>query len=293
MQPHIFNQGDEQMINSFKTNNKKIPKNIFRYPGGKAKAIKFIEEFYKGIKHDEYREPFVGGGSVFISKPLSKYNWINDLDNDIIGFYKTIANNEEREKLIKDLINLKIDKSVYEKIYKSTPKSDFERGKRFYILNRCSFSGITRWNAYIGTVRYNIENAQHLIRKIGDKLQKTKITSYDFEKVITAKPKGKSQVFMFLDPPYAESRQIVAYNKTFNKDDHIRLANLLRKTNYNFLLTYDDCEFIRNLYSWANLYSKSWTYSVANSRVHHNPRENGNELFISNFEIEQNQLAFL
>ena len=41
---------------------------IFRYPGGKAKAIKFIKPFWENCPHQEYREPFVGGGSVFIAK---------------------------------------------------------------------------------------------------------------------------------------------------------------------------------------------------------------------------------
>jgi DNA adenine methylase len=89
---------------------------------------------------------------------------------------------------------------------------------------------------------------------------------------------------MFIDPPYAESRQFAAYNVTFDEHDHIRLAKILKETKFKFLLTYDDCEFIRNLYSWCHQFDRTWTYSVANSKVHHNPRESGNELFISNFK---------
>ncbi|MBN2197898.1 DNA adenine methylase [Candidatus Wolfebacteria bacterium] len=270
------------------------PKTIFRYPGGKYKAIKYIQPFWEQIDHDEYREPFVGGGSVFIAKPSVPYNWINDLDKEIIAFYKVISDKKKREILINKLLALKIDKPIYEQLYFSKPKDNLNKAFRYYILNRCSFSGITRWNSFIGDVRYNITNAQHLIRDVGPKLANTKITSQDFEKVIIEKSKGKKGVFLFLDPPYAESRQIVAYNVTFSKEDHLRLAKLLKKTKYPFLLTYDDCEFVRELYKWANLYSKTWTYSVANSRVHHNPRENGNELFISNFPIvKEKQLKLL
>lgn len=258
---------------------------IFRYPGGKYKAIKFIKPFWEAIEHDEYREPFVGGGSVFIAKPLVKFNWINDLDTEIIAFYKTISQKEGKEKLINKLLSIEINKQLYDKLYFSKPKNNFNKAIRYYVLNRCSFSGITRWNSFIGDVRYNIQNAQQLIRDVGDKLSETRITDLDFEKVILEKPLGKRGVFLFLDPPYAESRQVVAYNKTFDKKDHLRLALILKNTNYPFLLTYDDCDFIRDQYKWAYLYSKSWTYSVANSRVHHNPREKGNELFISNFEL--------
>lgn len=262
-------------------------KSIFRYPGGKLKAIKYIKPFWEQISHDEYREPFLGGGSVFINKPKVKFNWINDIDKNVIAFFKTIAKKEKKKRLIQDLMNTKISKELYEKVYFSKPKNDFDRAKRYYILNRCSFSGIVVWKAFIGDVRFNITTAKDLIERVGNKLSKVKITSLDFEKVIKAKAKGKD-VFMFLDPPYAESRQVVAYNHFFKKEDHTRLCRLLKETNFKFLLTYDDCEFIRNLYDWTNIYEHSWTYSVANSNVHHNPRERGKELFISNFRLKRN-----
>jgi|SRR3989344_1040472 len=263
-------------------------KSLLRYPGGKFKAIKFIKPFWEKILHDEYREPFVGGGSVFIAKPPVKYNWINDIDKDLIAFYKIISNKDSREKLIVELLSLKITKELYDALHKSEPKTDFEKAKRYYVINRCSFSGIIKWNSFIGDVRYNIERAQHLMREVGHKLNNYQVTSQDFIDVIRAKPRGK-QVFIFLDPPYAESRQIAAYNHHFEEKDHIRLAKELRNTNYKFLLTYDDCEFIRKLYGWAHQYKHTWTYSVANSKVHHNPREPGNELFISNFELKKDK----
>ena len=72
---------------------------IFRYPGGKLKAIKFIRPFWNQIEHDEYREPFVGGGSVYIAKEPVQFNWINDLDNDLIAFYKVISDDKERKNI--------------------------------------------------------------------------------------------------------------------------------------------------------------------------------------------------
>lgn len=267
-------------------------KSIFRYPGGKFKAIKFIKPFWKQIKHDEYREPFLGGGSVFIAKPLVEFNWINDIDKDIISFFKIIKNEKMRNKLIIELMSVKISKKFYDKFYHSEPNSDYERAKRIYILNRCSFSGITKWNAFIGDVRYNIFSAKNLIEKVGRKLSNVTITSIDFEKVIEAKQKGEGNVFLFLDPPYAESRQVAAYNFPFERKDHLRLCELLKsinnqRPNFYFLLTYDDCKFIRDLYGWANIYERYWTYSVANASVHHNPRETGRELFISNFKFKR------
>jgi len=262
------------------------PKSIFRYPGGKFKAIRFIKPFWETVEHSEYREPFVGGGSVFISKPLVNFNWINDLDTDLIAFYKIISKKKTREKLINELKNVQINKKNYDYYFNLKPNNQFEKAKRIYILNRCSFSGITVWNSFIGDVRYNINNAQETIRIVGEKLKKIKITNLDFAKVIEAKPHiDGAKVFIFVDPPYVESRQVAAYKHSFTRKDHLRLVEILKKTKNYFLLTYDDCDFTRKNYKWAHLYTRTWTYSVANSKVHHNPRESGNELFISNFEL--------
>lgn len=264
---------------------------IFRYPGGKTKAIPFIRPFWESAEHTEYREPFVGGGSVFISKPPVEHNWINDLDEELVAFYQVISNRRTREALIRDLLDIKISKDLYTEMYFSKPKTKMEKAKRSYVLNRCSFSGIMIWNAFIGDVRYNVERAQHIIRVVGEKLEGAKITRLDFEDVINAEPAaGKDDVFLFLDPPYVESRQVAAYKHAFTHADHLRLAETLKKTPYPFLLTYDDCDFTRENYKWANLYQCTWTYSVANSRVHHNPREKGNELFISNIPLSKAQV---
>jgi DNA adenine methylase len=265
---------------------------LLRYPGGKVKAIKFIKPIISSIPHTEYREPFVGGGSIFMSKDPVKINWINDIDKDVIAFYKILANEKQREELIKDLLGLKISRRLYDDLYYSKPRDLYGKAKRFYTINRTSFSGITKWNAFIGDVRYNIKSSQDYMRIVGERLSNYKITSWDFEKIISEK--SKETPFLFLDPPYSESRQVAAYNHAFTQQDHIRLSKLLKKTKYPFLLTYDNTEFIRNLYDWAYQKPFSWTYSIANSRVHHNPRESGNELFIANFEIkEQIQMTLL
>ncbi len=258
---------------------------LLRYPGGKVKAIKFLKPIIQSIPHLEYREPFVGGGSVFMSKDPVKINWINDIDKDLIALYKILANEKQREELIKDLLRLKISRQLYDNLYYSKPRDLYSMAKRFYVINRTSFSGITKWNAFIGDVRYNISSTQNYMRIMGERLSNYKITSYDFEKIISEKP--KESIFLFLDPPYSESRQIAAYTHGFTQEDHIRLAKLLKKTKHPFLLTYDNTEFIRDLYDWAYQKPFTWTYSVANSKVHHNPREAGNELFIANFEIKK------
>ena len=95
-----------------------------RYPGGKARALKEIlprlpEIFY------EYREPFLGGGSVFIALkqqfPDIEFK-INDLNTDVFYFWKTLQENpKDLVQAIKNIrINFNDGKSLYQKLSKST-----------------------------------------------------------------------------------------------------------------------------------------------------------------------------
>lgn len=74
-------------------------KSPLRYPGGKFYALKHIMPYIECVEHDEYREPFLGGGSVF-AKQKVQYNILNDLEWEIINFYKAILNDEMKKELI-------------------------------------------------------------------------------------------------------------------------------------------------------------------------------------------------
>lgn len=77
----------------------------FRYPGGKFYALKYILPYINCVPHDEFREPFVGGGSIFFGKEKVKKNWINDLDTKMINIYKVFSKPELREPLLEDIKN--------------------------------------------------------------------------------------------------------------------------------------------------------------------------------------------
>jgi DNA adenine methylase len=88
---------------------------------------------------------------------------------------------------------------------------------------------------------------------------------------------------MYLDPPYYHADQKRAYTKSFNEKDHVRLAKALQKTPYLFCLSYDNCDEIRNLYSWANIHELSWLYNTANKKGE--KRQMGEELVITNYNV--------
>ncbi|MEB3314993.1 MAG: cytochrome c biogenesis protein CcsA [Candidatus Melainabacteria bacterium] len=128
-------------------------KSPLRYPGGKSKAIKKLSEF-SDIAFKEYREPFVGGGSLFIYLKQcfpDRQFWINDLNTDVYSFWKAAQENlTEMLKLIKKFKKEKDGKALYRKLLAMDldKLSLTERGARFFVLNRITFSGTTESGGY-------------------------------------------------------------------------------------------------------------------------------------------------
>jgi len=256
----------------------------FRYPGGKFYALKYILPFINCVPHDEFREPFVGGGNIFFGKNKSQYNWLNDIDKDIIDVYNIIACNDNRHKLQKLISKEIATKERHAEIKNFSPESLLENAFKIYYLNRTSYSGIIHKPAwgYKEGKSSPPQNWGKFIENAGNKLHNVELTSLDFEYVINTPQKGKS-VLIYLDPPYYHADQKRAYQKSFVENDHHRLANILKKTSFYFCLSYDDCPEIRDLYNWAQIYERSWLYNTSNCK--NGTRKIGNELIITNYTV--------
>ena len=263
----------------------------FRYPGGKFYALKFIVPMLNCVEHDEYREPFVGGGSVFFGKPAVGSNWINDLETDLIEVYHAIKSQDRVEKLIRRVSKEVANRERHSEVKALVPKSADDLAFKTFYLNRTSYSGIIHkpaWGYEIGQSAPP-ENWHKPLRNAHVKLQKARITNQDFEEVIA--PPSKKRVLMYLDPPYFLADQKRAYTKPFELSDHLRLERSLKKTAHRFCLSYDDCPQVRELYKWANIYERSWFYNTANTK---GPRKLGKELLITNYRIaHRGQLSLL
>lgn len=264
---------------------------LLRYPGGKFYALKLLEPFWKSIDHDEYREPFFGGGSVFWAKDKVKYNWINDLEPELINLLKIVKEEKSRNQLLEYFDNeLEATKDKHSKIKAMIPKNNLERAYKYYYLNRTSFSGKMKNPSWGYKPKRSVPpyRWKEKIIPCGKKLENVKITNKDYEELLFAPSQGNS-VLLFVDPPYYNAKQESHYICAFKKEDHVRLANNLKKTPYKFILTYDDCQEIRDLYSWANIYEQAFFYRLDNSKDNDNKRKKGNELVITNFKVNYDE----
>lgn len=280
--------GNVKRLNVAKIKSQKTDKTrpFLRYPGSKYNASKYIAPFWSSIEINEYREPFLGSGAVFFKMPKAQTSWLNDIDHDLINSFKVVSNPELRSQLIKKIEKITPSKELFEKLKEWKPTANIDKAYRYFVINRTAYSGIMNlpnWGFHPTKSVQPDKWAERLVQA-GRKLEgKVKITSTSFLDVVNS-PSNK-KVWLFIDPPYYKADQKRAYFHSFTHKDHMQLLEALKKTKYLFCLTYDNCEEIKELYSWANIYEIDWMYHTANSNV--TTRKIGRELIISNYEIVQ------
>lgn len=267
-------------------------KSPLRFPGGKSRAIAHILPLVRDF--DEYREPMVGGGSVFLALrqrfPDHRF-WINDLNYELYSFWTTLQNCPEQ--LVQAIWKLRDEtcdgKSLFYRLLERYGEGDeFERAVRFFVLNRITFSGTVDSGGYSEQAfrgRFTASSIQRLYN-VAPLLQGVRITCGDYEPVLLAEGE---RVFIFLDPPYYSASESRLYGKKGELHlnfDHYRLARVLSETKHAWLLTYDDSPLVRELY--RDYTQVRWTLQYGMNNYKQSSARPGQELFIANYAIQAN-----
>ena len=266
-------------------------KSPLRYPGGKSRAIQRMKHLVPE-QFDEYREPFVGGGSFFIYlkqiRPDLKI-WINDLNPELYWFWKYAQT--DSEKLAREVAKFKKRRTNGKRLFKElvgvaiNELTEFERAVRFFILNRITFSGVVESGGYSQLAfetRFTTSSIERLA-ELGQVLEGITITHQDYRKLLKD---GNKSTFTFLDPPYFKATKSKLYGKngvlhtSFNHDE---FAAEMKKCKQSWLITYDDSPEIRANFSFATI--RKWELQYGMNNYKQGKAEKGSELFITNYEL--------
>ena len=265
-------------------------KSPLRYPGGKSRAIKQIMRHIPATMQ-EYREPFIGGGSVFLAikglfgRRIKRY-CINDLNRDLYLFWKAARDrNGELAAKVRCLKDACDDgRALWRFLHtEGNMSTELERAARFFILNRITFSGVVDSGGYSQSAfehRFTQSSIERLIQ-LEAILQGIEICYGDYESWLH---REGSDVFIFLDPPYysaTDSRLYGVGGELHTSFDHKRFADNMRRCQHKWLITYDDSPRIRDLFDFAHIIEWSLQYGMNNYKQ--GKAERGRELFIRNY----------
>lgn len=265
-------------------------KSPLRYPGGKSKAIAQIMPHIP-CNISEYREPFVGGGSVFLAvkqlfgNRVNRY-WINDLNVDLYCFWRSAQT--EMELLVDEVNRIKQKYTNGRELFHNFTRedlqlSDFQRAVRFFVLNRITFSGTVDSGGYSQQAfeRRFTDSSIDRLRNLATSLAAVHITNGDYETLLF---EPGENVFIFLDPPYLSATKSKLYGLKGNLHtafDHARFASKMQQCPHKWLITYDDSPEIRTLFQFATM--TEWTLQYGMNNYKQDCAAPGQELLIRNY----------
>ena len=216
--------------------------------GGKKLLRKqIIAEFPK--EYERYIEVFGGAGWVMFGLDNTpKLEVFNDINKDLINLYRCIKYHPQ--ELQKELQLAIVSRELFNN-YKSQLNADgltdIQRAARYFMIIKTSFGGNRE---HFGCSKKNLFSSIEYFSDIHTRLKNTVIENKDFEGII--KTYDRDNALFYCDPPYFGTEK---YYKDDFRDKHISLFNVLSKIKGKFILSYNDCEYIRNLYSEYNIIS--------------------------------------
>lgn len=247
----------------------------FSYIGGKrALANRIIAVF---PEHTTYVEPFAGGAQVFFRKEPSKVEVLNDLDREIVNFYRVCQ--QHYEELVRYLKFTVVSRAWFDLMYETDPDTltDIQRAARHLYLAKTCYAGLVRHRNF--TVRvdeppgFNPERIPALIEETHHRLARVQVECQPYEEIL-ARFDRPSTLF-YLDPPYFK---IKLYRYNLEPEEFAKMAERLGKLKGKFVLSLNDVAEVRVLFKEFRVKSIETAYTaqkVAGRRFR--------ELLITNF----------
>ena len=275
----------------------KTLKTPLRYPGGKSRACTKMDPYFPDLRdYSDFREPFLGGGSVAIHI-TKKYPhlkiWVNDLYEPLVNFWQQL---QMFGVEMKDaLVDLKMENNTPEKarelfndaklwIY-DKDKTDLEIAVAFYIVNKCSFSGLTESSSF----SQQASNSNFSLRGI-EKLpgyskiiEHWKISNYSYDYLLT----NQENTFVYLDPPYDIKDNLYGKKGSMHKGfDHDQFAVDCDECEMPQLISYNSDQLVKDRFTKWNAAEFDLTYTMRSVGEYMREQKQRKELLLFNYGTE-------
>jgi len=270
-------------------------KTPLRYPGGKSRACTKLDQFIPDLRdYKEYREPFLGGGSVaiYITKKYPHLDvWVNDLYEPLYNFWRVLQ--DDGYTLYKKLQELKSrypDETSARGLFQEAKevvndrtKTNTERAIAFYVINKCSFSGLTESSSF--SKQASISNfSMRGIEKLpgySQIIKDWKITNLSYEQLLT----DNKESFTYLDPPYDIKDNLYgrkgSMHNGFNHDD---FATDCDRYVGPQLISYNSSQLIRERFKEYQTGEFDLTYTMRSVGEYMREQKERKELVLMNYE---------
>jgi len=243
-------------------------KSPLRYPGGKTRAVKilkkYVQEYFPG--RTVIMSPFFGGGSFEIAMKEEGFRiFANDLFGPLFTFWTVL---KDRAAALAQRVSshMPVSKEKFADFRKNIMNlSQDDQAAAYYIINRCSFSGATFCGGYSAQAASGRLNESSLRTLQSANLDGIEFSNMDCCEFLRAHPE-KADTLVYADPPYYIKTYIYGKDGDMHESfDHKAFAETIRKRR-DWMISYNDCDYIRELYKGCRIFTESWAYGMNASK---------------------------
>ena len=273
-------------------------KTPLRYPGGKSRACTKMDPYFPDLRdYEEFREPFIGGGSVaiYVAKKYPDLNiWVNDLYEPLVNFwqnlqmfgvelkdqlldYKSTHNDPESAR---ELFNNAKD------ILNQTNQSSLDRAVAFYIVNKCSFSGLTESSSFSPQASRSNFSLRGIEKLPGyqEIISNWRISNYSYEYLMETD--NDRNIFMYLDPPYDIKDNLYGRKGSMHKKfDHDRFAIDCDKYSIPMMVSYNSDQLVKDRFKEWKATEFDLTYTMRSVGEYMRDQKSRKELLLMNYSL--------
>jgi len=271
-------------------------KTPLRYPGGKSRAIKKMVQFLPDMnKYKEYREPFLGGGSVALHMTQTYPHleiWVNDLYEPLVNFWQQLQ--DEADEITTRLRTFKEAYPTPEKakelfleskeLVNDARASLVTRAVSFYIVNKCSFSGLTESSSFskqASDSNFSLRGIEKL-PEYSEIIQNWVITNLTYERMSC----DEKDVFTYLDPPYEIKSSLYGKKGGMHKGfDHDAFAEECDRHTNHMMISYNSSQLIRDRFKEWTPSEFDHTYTMRSVGDYMKEQQERKELVLTNYAI--------
>ena len=274
-------------------------KTPLRYPGGKSRAVVKLLQFLPDLSQvKEYREPFIGGGSVAIeiTKRYPKIEiWVNDLYEPLYNFWCELQHNGS--DMQKELVNLKgvhcnqdSARCLFQEmkeVINDEEKSNLDRAIAFYIVNKCSFSGLTESSSFspqASDSNFSLRGIERLT-EYQELIQHWTITNLTYERMLINDWDRKG-IFTYMDPPYDIKDNLYGRKGGMHKGfDHDEFAKNCDEYTSPLLISYNSDQIVKDRFKEWTVAEFAHTYTMRSVGCYNTDQASRKELVLLNYEV--------
>ena len=275
-------------------------KTPLRYPGGKSRAVTKMDQYFPDFRnYAEFREPFLGGGSValYVTKkyPHLKIT-VNDLYEPLINFWVQLQQfGDELTDKIRQYKSTHPEPDSARELFNNSKgvindKSldDIERAAAFYIVNKCSFSGLTESSSFSAQASNN-NFSMRGIEKLPEYsflISSWHINQYSYEYLM--ENDIHDSLFVYLDPPYDIKDNLYGRKGSMHKGfDHDRFASDCDKhSNIHMMVSYNSDQLVKDRFKNWQAVEYAHTYTLRSVGEYMKDQQERKELLLLNYNNE-------